>query len=49
LNWRNWSTLTALVPRAVDTGGSNQRSLRFAGHRNPSRDTVHASSGVLST
>jgi Carboxypeptidase regulatory-like domain len=31
LNGRNWSTLTALVPGAVDTGGSNQRSLRFAG------------------
>ncbi len=31
LNGRNWSTLTALVPGAIDTGGSNQRSLRFAG------------------
>jgi hypothetical protein len=31
LNGRNWSTLTALVPSAVDTGGSNQRSIRFAG------------------
>jgi len=31
LNGRNWSTLTALVPGAVDTGGSNQRSIRFAG------------------
>jgi hypothetical protein len=31
LNGRNWSTLTTLVPGAVDTGGSNQRSLRFAG------------------
>lgn len=31
LNGRNWSTLTALVPGAVDTGGSNQRSVRFAG------------------
>ncbi len=31
LNGRNWATLTALVPGAVDTGGSNQRSLRFAG------------------
>jgi hypothetical protein len=31
LNGRNWSTLTALVPGAVDTGGSNQRSMRFAG------------------
>jgi hypothetical protein len=31
LNGRNWSTLTALVPGAVDTGGSNQRSIRFGG------------------
>ena len=31
LNGRNWSTLTALVPGAIDTGGSNQRSVRFAG------------------
>jgi Carboxypeptidase regulatory-like domain len=31
LNGRNWATLTALVPGAVDTGGSNQRSARFAG------------------
>jgi hypothetical protein len=31
LNGRNWSTLTALVPSTADTGGSNQRSIRFAG------------------
>ena len=31
LNGRNWATLTVLVPGAVDTGGSNQRSIRFAG------------------
>jgi hypothetical protein len=31
MNGRNWSTLTALVPGAIDTGGSNQRSIRFAG------------------
>ena len=31
LNGRDWSTLTALVPGAVDTGGSNQRTIRFAG------------------
>ena len=31
LNGRNWATLTALVPGAVDTGGSNQRAVRFAG------------------
>ena len=31
LNGRNWSSLTAYVPGAIDTGGSNQRSIRFAG------------------
>jgi len=31
LNGRNWANLTALVPGAVDTGGSNQRSIRFVG------------------
>jgi hypothetical protein len=31
LNGRNWANLTALEPGAVDTGGSNQRSVRFAG------------------
>jgi Carboxypeptidase regulatory-like domain/TonB dependent receptor len=31
LNGRNWATLTALAPGAVDTGGSNQRAVRFAG------------------
>jgi len=31
LNGRNWSTLTALAAGAIDTGGSNQRSIRFAG------------------
>ena len=31
LNGRNWSALTAFVPGAVDTGGSNQRAVRFAG------------------
>ena len=31
LNGRNWATLTGMVPGAVDTGGSNQRSIRFAG------------------
>lgn len=31
LDGRNWATLTALAPGAVDTGGSNQRSIRFAG------------------
>jgi hypothetical protein len=31
LNGRNWANLTTLVPAAVDTGGSNQRSVRLAG------------------
>lgn len=31
LNGRNWATLTVLAPTAVDNGGSNQRSIRFAG------------------
>ncbi len=31
LNGRNWASLTAFVPGAIDTGGSNQRSVRFAG------------------
>lgn len=31
INGRNWASLTALMPGAVDTGGSNQRSIRFAG------------------
>lgn len=31
LNGRNWANLTAFQPGAVDTGGSNQRSIRFAG------------------
>jgi hypothetical protein len=31
LNGRNWATLTALAPGAVDTGGSNQRTVRFGG------------------
>jgi hypothetical protein len=30
LNGRNWSTLT-VVPSALDTDGSNRRSIRFAG------------------
>ncbi len=31
LNGRNWAALTAYIPGAIDTGGSNQRSIRFAG------------------
>ena len=40
LNGRNWATLTALAPGAVDTGGSNQRSVRFAWPR-PRRQQLH--------
>jgi hypothetical protein len=32
INGRDWSTLTALVPGAVDTGAGDQRTIRFAGH-----------------
>jgi hypothetical protein len=31
LNGRNWASLTSYVPGAIDTGGSNQRSIRFVG------------------
>lgn len=31
LNGRNWAELTAFVPGAIDTGGDNQRTVRFAG------------------
>ena len=32
INGRNWSTLTALAPGAIDNGGGDQRTIRFAGH-----------------
>jgi hypothetical protein len=32
INGRNWSTLTSLVPGAIDDGGGDQRTIRFAGH-----------------
>src|SRR5581483_5115694 len=32
INGRNWATLTALVPGAVDNGAGDQRTIRFAGH-----------------
>ncbi len=32
LNGRNWTSLTALTPGAIDQGGSTQRSIRFGGH-----------------
>jgi hypothetical protein len=31
LNGRDWSSLTTFVPGAIDTGGGNQRTVRFAG------------------
>jgi hypothetical protein len=31
LNGHDWSSLTAYIPGAIDTGGSNQRTVRFAG------------------
>lgn len=32
INGRNWAGLMILVPGAVNTGGGNQTSIRFAGH-----------------
>ncbi len=32
INGRNWATLTALVPGAIDNGSGDQRTIRFAGH-----------------
>ena len=32
LNGRNWASLTALTPGAVDQGSNDQRTIRFAGH-----------------
>ena len=29
---RNWATLTALAPGAIDNGAGDQRTIRFAGH-----------------
>ena len=31
LNGRNWASLSGLAPGAMDTGGSNQRTIHFAG------------------
>ena len=31
LNGRNWASLMILTPGAIDTGGSNQRSIRYVG------------------
>jgi hypothetical protein len=32
ISGRNWATLTALVPGAINNGGGDQRTIRFAGH-----------------
>jgi hypothetical protein len=32
VNGRNWATLTALAPGAINNGGGDQRTIRFAGH-----------------
>lgn len=32
INGRNWATMTALVPGAIDNGAGDQRTIRFAGH-----------------
>lgn len=32
LNGRNWASLAALAPGAIDNGPGDQRSIRFAGH-----------------
>jgi hypothetical protein len=34
VNGRNWTALLALVPGAMDSGGANQQSVRFAGRGN---------------
>ncbi len=53
LNGRNWSSLTAFIPGAIDTGGSNQRSVRFAGRglddSNFTYDGIDATSVVNQT
>ena len=53
LNGRNWSSLTAYIPGAIDTGGSNQRSVRFAGRglddSNFSYDGIDATSIINQT
>ncbi len=53
LNGRNWASLTAYVPGAIDTGGSNQRSVRFVGRglddENFTYDGIDATSVVNQT
>jgi hypothetical protein len=41
LNGRNWATLTALAPGAIDSGGSNQRSIRFTGRGRDDMNIVY--------
>jgi len=47
MNGRNWATLTALAPGAIDAGGSNQRTVRFAGRALD--DNNFTSDGIDST
>src|ERR1700721_1993698 len=53
LNGRDWASLTAFVPAAIYTGGSNQRSIRFAGRglddSNWTYDGVDATNAVNQT
>ena len=53
LNGRNWAALTAYIPGAIDTGGSNQGSVRFAGRglddSNFTYDRIDATSVVNQT
>jgi hypothetical protein len=41
LNGRNWASLTAFVPGAIDVGGGNQRTVRFAGRGTDDTNTVY--------
>jgi hypothetical protein len=34
INGRNWTALLGLVPGAIDSGGANQQTIRFAGRAN---------------
>jgi Carboxypeptidase regulatory-like domain len=40
LNGRNWASLTAFAPGAIDSGGSNQRSIRFVGRGRDDYNTL---------
>jgi hypothetical protein len=39
INGRNWTALLGLVPGAIDSGGANQQTIRFAGRGNYDRQT----------